>query len=185
MTESAHVSAHLVADDSVLAEDEFVGDFTLTDPTDSTTPIDAYIKATATDFMTTYVYPPYAIFETLANTPIIMVDENIYSLLGLLTGVTQDPSNGVLIVALVDCDQVNIEGATVSIDPSVGTIKYAGAGGIPGTDDYSATQSSGIAYIFNVPPGEYTISASKSVMDLRDNTVKSYAGSNTTLVVAP
>lgn len=185
MTQSAHVSAHLVSDDSVLVEGDFTGDFSLTDPTDSTTPLDAYLKATSTDFVDTYVYPPYAIFESLANTPIIMVSNDIYGLLPLLTGVTQAMGNGVLIVAVVDCDQAAVEGAVVSITPSAGTIKYAGSNGIPGQTDYPATQSSGIAYIFNVPPGTYTIGASVGGMDLRDNAVDAFADSNTTLVVAP
>ncbi len=114
-----------------------------------------------------------------------MISNTIFGLLPVIVGVTQEAGNGVLIVAVTDCDQASVEGATVSITPSVGTLKYAGSDGIPSTTDYSSTQAAGIAYFFNVPPGTYTIGAQVSGMDLRDNAVKAYADSNTTLVVAP
>ncbi len=185
MTQSAHVAAHLSADDGLLVEGDFTGDFTLTDPTDSATAIDAYLAATSNNFIDTYVYPPYPIYESLSGTPIIMVSTTIFGLLPILTGVTQTAGNGVMIVAVTDCNQDTVEGAVVTITPSAGTIKYAGSGGIPGMTDFPSTQSSGVAYIFNVPPGNYTIGATVGGMSLRDNAVKAFADANTTLVVAP
>lgn len=184
MTGEAHVSAHLAATNAVLFEGDFTGAFSFTDA-DSTTPIDAYLKATRGTYIDTYVYPPYPIFESLANTPIIMIKSSLLPLLSGLTGVDQDSANGILIVAINDCDEAAIEGAVVSITPSVGTIKYAEANNIPGMTDYPSTQSSGIAYIFNVPPGSYTIGATVGAANLRDNTVTAFAGSNTTLAIAP
>ncbi len=186
MTQVAHVSAHQRADDTILTEGDFTGPYSLTDPTNSTTPIDAYLKATSNGYIDTYVYPPAAITENLVGTPIVMIETTIFGLLPLLTGVTQADGNGVLLVAVVDCEQSAVEGATVSLTPDVGELRYAGANGLPSMTIFPATQSPGVAYIFNVPPGEYQVNATAPDGTLlRTTTVKSYADSNTTSVIAP
>jgi hypothetical protein len=186
MTQSAHVSTHQAADDALIAEGDFTGPYTITDPTNSTTPIDAYLKSTSNGFVDTYVFPPSAISENLSGTPIVMVSTTIFSLLPILTGITQDAGNASLIVAAVDCDQSAMEGATVSITPNVGTLRYAGANGIPSMTDFPATQSPGLAYIFNVPPGSYQVdSTAPDGTLLRTVTIKAFADSTTTAVVAP
>lgn len=188
MTSSAHVSVHQTADDSVLTEDDFTGPFTFTDPNNSTTPIDAYLKSTSGGFVDTYVFPPSAISENLSGTPIVMVSTTIFGVLPTLISETQDTGNGVLIIAAVDCEQGAMEGANVSITPDVGSLRYAGANGIPGptTTNYPATQSPGLAYIFNVPPGSYQVdSTAPDGTILRTVTIKAFADSTTTAVVAP
>jgi hypothetical protein len=186
MTNSAHVSTHITANDSILAEGDFVGAFTITDPTNSTTPIDAYLKSTSAGFVDTYVFPPSAIAENLAGTPIVMVSTTIFGLLPVLTGITQDAGNASLIVAAVDCEQGAMEGATVSITPDVGTLRYAGANGIPSMTAFPSTQAPGLAYIFNVPPGSYQVDATApDGTILRSVTVKAFSDATTTAVVAP
>tara|TARA_R110002073_G_scaffold74100_10_gene181376 strand:- start:27249 stop:28109 length:861 start_codon:yes stop_codon:yes gene_type:complete len=186
MTNSAQVSAHLAGDDTIIDEGDFVGPFTITDSTNSTTPVDAYLKATSGGFVDTYVFPPSAIAEDLAGTPIVMVSTTIFGLLPLLTGITQEDGNASLIIATVDCEQAAMEGATVSITPNVGTLRYAGANGIPGMTDFPATQAPGLGYIFNVPPGNYQVDATApDGTILRSVNVKAFADSTTTAVVAP
>ncbi len=186
MTQSAHVSTHQAANDVLIAEGDFTGPYTITDPTNSTTPIDAYLKSTSNGFVDTYVFPPSAISENLSGTPIVMVSTTIFGLLPILTGITQESGNASLIVAAVDCEQSAMEGAIISITPDVGTLRYSGANGIPGMTDFPATQAPGLAYIFNVPPGSYQVDATAPDGTLlRTVTIKAFADSTTTAVVAP
>lgn len=183
---STHVSANNYSDDTVIVEDDFTGGtFTVTDPNASTTPLNAYVKATVSGYLDTYIFPGAPIAESIPNAPLIMLSDSIFGLIGLLTGITTIQGTGTLTAAVLDCNNDPISGAVVTITPNVGTIKYADAMGLPGSADFPSTQGAGVVYIFNVPPGEYTISSSVGGTDLRDNTVKSFADSISTIQVIP
>jgi hypothetical protein len=86
----------------------------------------------------------------------------------------------------MDCAGNPIVGGTVSIAGDVGTIKYANDDGVPlAMDNFTSTQGLGVAYIFNVPPGEYEIDAMYGSDSLREHNVKSYADASTTTVIIP
>ena len=185
LTQSAHVAALNYSDDSVIREGDFVQTFSITDPAASTTPLDAYIKAEVTGYLDAYVFPPGPIAQSLDNTPIIMLSNTVFGFISLLTGIATQAGTGTFTIAIVDCEGASVPGAVVSISPSVGTLKYADASGLPGMADFDSTQDAGIVYAFNLPPGEYTVSASVGAVDLRDNTVKAFGDSISTIVVAP
>lgn len=182
---STHVSANNYGDDSVITEGDFTGSFTVIDPNSSTTPLNAYVKATVSGYQDTYIFPGAPISENIPNAPLIMLSDSIFGLIGLLTGITTVQGTGTLTAAILDCNNDPISGAVVTITPNVGTIKYADATGVPGSDDFPSTQAAGVVYIFNVPPGEYTISSSAGGTALRDNDVKSFADSISTIQVIP
>jgi len=148
---------HLYADDTVIAQGTFTGAFSLTDSTASTTPLDAYLKATVLGYLDTYIFPGTALSESLSDAPLIMISNSVFGLISLLTGVSNVAGTGTLTAAITDCNLGPIAGAVVTITPNVGVTKYADANGLPGQNDFPSTQASGVVYFFNVPPGEYTV----------------------------
>ncbi len=184
MTASAHVSSHQLAGDVVIAEGDFTGSYSLTDPTNSTVPLEAYLKSVVTGYLDTYVFPPAALSEDMTS-PVMMLSTTILGFLGGL-GITHDASDsGILIIAVVDCDQAALEGAIITTVPAT-ELLYAGANGLPGATPFTETQAPGIAYAFNVPPGDYQVSAvAADGTDLRTMTAKSFIGATSAAVVAP
>ncbi len=183
MTASAHVSTHQLADAMLNAEGDFTGTYSLADPTNSTVPLENYLKATSAGFLDTYVFPPAALSEDTTS-PIMMMSQAIINLLAF-AGITQEAGNGLLIIAVVDCDQAALEGATITTVPAT-ELLYAGANGLPGATPFTETQAPGIAYAFNVPPGDYQISAvAADGTALRTMTAKSFADATSAAVVAP
>ena len=187
LTQEAHVAALQFTGNAVITEGDFTGAFTLSGP-NSPTPVDAYLKATSDGLVDSYVFPPATISEDIPNTPIIMVAPLIFNtLLPAVAAAAQESGNGALIVAAVDCEQAAMEGAVLSITPSAGTIHYSSANGFPGQmGDFSATQSPGITYFLNLPPGDYTVDATApGAVNLRTVNVRVFADSSSTAVIAP
>ncbi|MCP4449371.1 MAG: hypothetical protein GY811_29165, partial [Myxococcales bacterium] len=127
------------SDATLIAEGDFTGAFSLTGPVTSDLVV-AYLKATSSGLVDTYVFPPAALSESLANTPIVMVSPTIFQeLLPVVAAAPQDSGNGAAIVAAVDCEQAAMEGAVLSITPSAGTMHYSSANNFPGqAGDFAA-----------------------------------------------
>lgn len=187
--QSAKVSAHNLSDDVLIVDggDFANSTFTITGPNDPA-PIAAYLKATSNGFIDTYVFPPTTIFEDQDNTPVIFVTPLLFNtLLPVIAATPQDPGNGAMIVAATDCEQQPMEGAVLSITPNAGTIHYANATGLPGQQgDFAATQTTGVTYFLNLPPGAYTVNATApDGTNLRSVPVKIFADSSSTAIIAP
>jgi len=60
-----------------------------------------------------------------------------------------DPTRGTILVGVIDAAGVGVSGATVSLSPANGVAS-------------ATTDSDGCAYLFKVPPDDYTVSISKS-----------------------
>lgn len=83
--------------------------------------------------------------------------------------VTIDGAKALLIVHVVDCAGNSVAGAQITATPS-GTTKYI-ANGRPSSTD-TVTDSSGVAFIFNVPAGAVTLSATVGSATFRSRMIR-------------
>jgi hypothetical protein len=186
---SANIKAFRVADDSLIVAVDSVATtgsntFSLVDPVGGSTPLAAYVKATAVGHIDTYLYAPYDIYENFTNALFLMFGVDLWGLVPLVAGVTVDEGNGAIMIIVADCDQESVEKATVSIQPDVGEIRYGDSNGLP-SSDLTFTQDQGIAFIFNVPPGNYTVDAQRGGVSFREHGVASFADAATTTIIVP
>ncbi len=150
------------------------GAFVLSASNGTQMPVNAYVRATASGYWSTYLYPPTPVFTDQTGVQVVMTTKTQAGLVQNLTGVTIDPEKGWVSVLVLDCNGDPVEGATVTSSPAAGDTAYQDAGGVPSTSA-SATSSSGVALLFNVPVGDVELNATVSGMTLRPNTVQVHA----------
>jgi hypothetical protein len=109
----------------------------------------------------------------------VMITSTELGFIGDFCSVTQG-SGGAVGVVVVDCDGNLVSGATVDIPG--GDVHYLGSGN---SCESTGTGSAGIAFVFNVPAGSATLSASVGSMQLRSHTIDIKAGYTTTAVIQP
>lgn len=149
--------------------------------------IDGFLKATKADYKITYLYPPYPLTMDFNMASVLMVKPSTYDTLSNITTAMQQPGNGV--IALIVSDGTNpVAGATVTSTPAPTPMaRYnamVGALTLPSANATS-TYSDGVAYLFNLPPGKVTVSATKTGMTFASHGVKAWADQLTTTVIVP
>jgi hypothetical protein len=108
--------------------------------------------------------------------PTLLFAEGTFAAVVSFAGATQSAANGTIIMAVLDCSNVPIEGATIS----------AKQGGVEvgAQQDLSQLQP-GAFIVFDVPPGDTVVGATFNGMDLRAHTVEVLAAANTATAVRP
>src|SRR5690606_38069228 len=105
----------------------------------------------------------------------------------IATNGQQKAGNG--IVALIVTDGTNpVAGAQVTSNPEpLPETRYNGMVGTLVLPDPMATETytDGVAYLFNLAPGDVTVSATKSGMTFSSHKVKAWADQLTTTVIVP
>lgn len=148
--------------------------------------IDGYLKATTSGYKTTYLYPPYPLAMDFDKASILMVTQSTWDSLSQIAQGNQQAGKG--IIGLVVTDGANpVGGATVSSTPAATPVRYNAALGtlvIPSADA-TETHTDGVAYLFNAPPGQLTVSAEKSGLTFSSHAVKAWADQLTTTVIVP
>jgi hypothetical protein len=149
-----------------------------------TMPFDGYLKATYVDNsgMTpvtdryTYLYPANPITTSVMGIPVPILDKQSLGLIEQVSSTQQDDTNnGMLVLAVTDCNNKPIAGATPSIkqnNTNEGTVFD------PSTVQ---PQLAGTFIVFNVPDGATDVSATAMGMMLPAHTVqvhKQTAGQN-------
>ena len=142
------------------------GSFTL-NPATGGTPIDGFLQVEHTGFITTFAYPAEPLAANSAQS-VVLVTTTEFNALSFAAGVTQDAGKGFIAVVVENCDGDPVAGATVTTNPA-GTYRY-NAGGVP-SDSATATAADGIAYVFNVGPGDVVVQAQGGGHTLRAHTV--------------
>lgn len=96
-------------------------------------------------------------------------------------GITQAPSLGMILGRVLSSESVPVAGATIALEPSVGTIRYFDDDTTP-TPDPSATMTSasGLFVVFNVPVGNVVLSAVAPGVTVRSELAPSVAGAVST-----
>jgi hypothetical protein len=151
--------------------------------------IDGFLKATKTGFVTTYLYPPYPLMMDFANASVLMITADTYDALCNLGQAMCAHGDGKGLIGLVVTDGTNpVSGAMVSSTPAttpparynamVGTLVLPSA-------TANSTYTDGIAYLFNLPPGQVTVSATKVGQTFASHAVKAWPDELTTTVIVP
>jgi hypothetical protein len=162
------------------------GNYSLTIQTNGES-VDGYLKATLNQFVTTYLYPPYPLAEDFDMATVIMVKPATWDQLSNIAQGDQEPGKG--LVGLVITDGANpVGGATASSNPASNpTPRYnemVGTFVLP-TANAQVTYTDGVAYLFNLPPGQVTVSAAKAGSTFKSHSVKAWADELVTTVIVP
>ena len=154
------------------------GAFTSGNLTTSSVPLPGYIEATvpavggtANDYRATFLYPPAPLAKSLANAPVIMIKNATLAQVGsFLGGFTQDDTvNGALFIAVTDCANTPINGATLSVKQGSTDV------GAMSVDLGSlSAQAAGTFFVFNVPAGATDVTASYMGHNFPVHSVTSY-----------
>jgi hypothetical protein len=157
------------------------GMYTLSIPTEGK-PLDGFVKATYTGLLDTYLYPPKPLSEDFGTASIYMVSSGTLDLLSSLACRNQqDLAKGLVAVLVTDAANMPVAGAKVSSSPAAAKDCY-NMGGTPNSNA-TMTDTDGIAYELNLPPGEVTVSATKSGSTFNSHKVNARAGTLTTTVI--
>lgn len=180
------IEAYVSSDDvTPIAEatTDVLGNYSLDITTDSATPFDGYLRATAAGYVDTYVYAPAALSGNYDGAPVRMVKSDTLAALEYVCGAEQLAGNG-MIAAIVGNDQhTPIAGATVESMPAANKYCYSGSDGLPDSVRLT-TNSDGVAYAFNVT-GPVTVSATKTSATFKQRKVTSRADVVTLVLLAP
>jgi len=103
--------------------------------------------------------------------------------LAFVANVTLSPTNGLVVLTVVDCTGKVVSGATVSSSPAAGTTRY-NSGGAP-NQSATATDVDGLAYLLNVPAGNVAVQGMSSAHMLRSHSLDARAGAITQTILAP
>jgi hypothetical protein len=162
------------------------GNYTLTVQTNGEA-LDGFLKATKAGYKTTYLYPPYPLTMDFANATVILVTPQTYDTLSTIAQGGQLP--GEALVALIVTDGTNpVAGATASSTPMGATpTRYNAMVGtfVLPSAQATSTHTDGIAYLFRLPPGQVTVSATHATMTFASHGLKAWVDELTTTVIVP
>lgn len=153
-------------------------DFTVTGNTGGT-PLDAYLKISRKDVVTSNIFPSEPITADLANVPGLTLKPGAVDLIGIVA-TPQAKGNGILIVRVSDCALTGAEGATPSITQG-GVV----AGDAPFDAGGFDAALAGTFFVFNVPPGTTTVGATVGGLTYRAHDVLVIADELTATQVTP
>jgi hypothetical protein len=166
------------------------GTFDVSAPSSTGKPVDAFIRVSAASRADTEVYPPTPWVADGRNLNIVVLKAGEIGLVyasAKPAAVQRKAGNGTVTIAVQDCDQKPVAGATVSVTANgkaVGTVAY-----IDGKDistSATATGEAGVAIIFNVPPGSIEVAATTDdKQKLRAHTIDARADVATATSVLP
>ncbi len=179
------ISVHKVADEGSMlgtTTTDAQGMYTLAIMSEGA-PVDAFIKASKTGYVDLYLYPPTPFIANFTEGSINMLTQSNFDFLSTLAQGNQQAGNGLIGLLVRDANGAPVAGATVASTPAAMTYRYNGSNGLP-SSSATATDADGIAYMFNVPAGAVTISASKAGTTFKAHMVKARADKFTTTSIA-
>jgi hypothetical protein len=159
------------------------GHATLTATTNGV-PVDSFVSASgagAVGYATSHQYPsrPYDHDQQLV---VPMLTFNDMATFASDAGALFDTSKAQLAIVVVDCDGSPLSGATVA--GGGGQVAYT-VSGTP-TQGATATDATGVAYVFDAPAGTFTVAAQTSTQQaLRSHTVAAPASDWTQAAIQP
>jgi hypothetical protein len=146
---------------------------------DGVTAIDGYLAATKTGHRDYRFYPPSPIAMDTTVPPILLLNDQTFGLLVQLSQKEQLPANGTVGLAVLDCANMPVTGAEISVKQ--GTTEYADDAHVYSLDQFQA----GLYFIFNIPPGVTTVTATYNGMAFRAHDVAVLAATTSTTAVRP
>ena len=179
----ATVSAFRTGDATALATStsDVAGNFTTTAASGGA-PIDGYLQASVTGYLDTYLYAAVPLAVDAAGVQVALITQaNLDSGTAAL-GITQSADDGAMLLRATDCNGVPLTGVTFSTTPA-GVIRYS-ANNAP-SNTATMTDASGVAFVYNVPPGTVTVDAMLGTRALRAGTVAVHADAGTVVGLRP
>jgi hypothetical protein len=173
------------ADDSTAvanATTDASGNYSITVTTDGG-PLDGFLKATKTDLVDTYLYPPEPLVANFDGASINMVDQGTFDALSNFCGGDQDPTKGTIAMLVQDAAGMEVAGATISTSPAGTKVCYNGDNGLPDSSA-TVTEADGLGYVFNVT-GSVTVSATADGLTIPSHVVTARPAALTTTLVQP
>lgn len=151
------------------------GAFTTAAVATNSVPLDGYLKISKpkSGLLTSNIVPSQPIVADLANVPGVMIAQT--TLKQLAAFVTQDPKNGLVVVALTDCANQPVGGATVT---------SSGGGTVLDLGQFIA-QAAGTYFVFNVTVGTTTVGASINGTTFRSRDLPVFANEISLTQITP
>jgi hypothetical protein len=147
------------------------------------TPVNGFIRVTKSGFIPTYAYPSRPLAADLTNNNVLALTSSELGILGTLVGESQTAGKGFIGVVVKDCAGTPLANATVSTSPAGGAVKYNSAGAPSAVA--TTTSADGVAYVFNVTPGNVTVMATAGGHTLRQHVVNARADAITLTEIQP
>jgi hypothetical protein len=166
-----------------MATSDAQGAFTITVTTNGM-PLDGYLLATKTGYIDLYMYPTGAFTGTYTEADLNMITPDNKKFLSDLASGNQMAGKGLIGLAVLDAAGMPVAGAQVSSTPVAGGYRYTGSNGLP-SGSAMMTSADGVAFMFNVPDGPITVSATKSGMTFKSHVVTARPDKMTTTAIAP
>lgn len=144
-----------------------------------------YLKATKANYKDTYLTPAAPI-ATDTEAPVNMITTDTYGLAHLPAGVSVDATKGLVVLAVVDGTSIQsnpVSGATVTSNPAPEAVRYSDQQGFPSSQ--TSTNTDGLAYLFNMPPGAATAMATKTGSTFKPTNFKVWANALNTTLITP
>jgi len=157
------------------------GTYSLTITTEGV--LDGYLLGRIAGKKDTYLYPAGPLTADIDNATILMLTQGLFDTASTLAQGGQTPGMGFIGVQVYTPANTAVAGVTLSSSPA-GTVRYNGSNGLP-TANGTMTLADGLGYIFNVAPGEVTISATGGGMTFKSHEVNARADQVTTTLITP
>lgn len=154
------------------------GKFSMMVPTNGHV-VDAYLKASKSGYVDNNMYPAGPFQADTLNADANLISTFNYTFLKSLAG--QTDGKGIVVVEILDASSQPVQGATIASTPAAGSYKYMDSNGTPTST--TSTNTDGAAFLVNVPPGDITVSASKTGMTFKTHGLTAKADQFTTTVV--
>jgi hypothetical protein len=180
------IVAKKVSDDSTIAmaTSGADGTFSISAPTNGAA-VDAYLVATKSGLIDTYLYPPGPLSMDFANVPIYQMTTSTQSLANQIGGAdAQTAAQAWIGVVIQDATMTGVAGATFTATPAGGMIHYNSSSGLPQAQATS-TAADGIGYYMNAPAGNVTVGATKTGSTFHSHTVNARAAKITLTLITP
>ncbi|MEJ7603899.1 MAG: carboxypeptidase-like regulatory domain-containing protein [Kofleriaceae bacterium] len=156
------------------------GAFTLTVDNPSTLPIEGHIRAAKDGHRSLRLYPATPITADLANAPLLLLsDDNFEFVRRYIAMKAQDAGNGTVGLLVLDCTNQPVEGATISVKQ--GDVELA----TPLRTWEATALQAGTYLIFDVPPGETTVTATYNGMAFLGHDIGVVMATTSTTAVRP
>ncbi len=144
-------------------------------------PTDAFLHITANGSLDTVEFPAVPVADNITIDAQMFTSTELGTL-AMVAGVTADPTKALIIVSVVDCNDAPLVGATVTTTPA-GETRYL-VNRQPSASAV-ATDPTGVAFIYNLPPSTTQINAMVNGMTLRSHSVLAQAGLVTQTEIQP
>jgi hypothetical protein len=156
------------------------GAYTMQVPTNGA-PIDGYLVATKNGYVDIFLYPSSPFIDNDMGADVNMMTPSNKDFLNSLASGGQTAGKGMIGLQVRDASGP-VTGATISSMPASGAYRYNGSNGLP-SSSATTTSSDGVAFMFNVPSGAITVTATKAGMTFKAHIVKARADKFTTTSV--